>query len=49
MTNSAFDSVLAQYEKNTQSTGSQKPNISQEDRLKRYFSAILMKNETRTC
>ena len=46
MTNSAFDSVLAQYEKNTQSTGSQKPNISQEDRLKRYFSAILMKNET---
>lgn len=46
MTNSAFDSVLAQYEKNTQSTGSQKSNISQEDRLKRYFSAILMKNET---
>ncbi len=45
MTNLVLDSVLAQYEKNTQTTGTQK-NISQEDRLKKYFSAILMKNES---
>jgi len=46
MTNSVLDSVLAQYEKNAQPSGSQRTNISQEDRLKKYFSAILMKNET---
>ena len=45
MTNSVLDSVLAQYEKNSTTTGSQKSNISQEDRLKKYFSAILQKNE----
>jgi hypothetical protein len=45
MTNSVLDSVLAQYEKNTQSSGSQKQNISQEDRLKKYFSATLQKHE----
>lgn len=45
MANSVLDSVLAQYEKNSTSTGSQKSNISQEDRLKKYFSAILQKNE----
>ena len=42
----ALDAVLAQYEKNSQpSGGSQKSNISQEDRMKKYFSAILQKNE----
>ena len=45
MANSVLDSVLAQYEKNSSSTSSQKTNISQEDRLKKYFSAILQKNE----
>ena len=46
MANSVLDSVLAQYEKNAQPSGSQRTSISQEDRLKKYFSAILMKNET---
>ena len=45
MANSVLDSVLAQYEKNSTSSSSQKTNISQEDRLKKYFSAILQKNE----
>ena len=45
MANSVLDSVLAQYEKNSSSTSSQKTNISQEDRMKKYFSAILQKNE----
>ena len=45
MANSVLDSVLAQYEKNSTSSSSQKSNISQEDRLKKYFSAILQKNE----
>ena len=40
----SIDAVLAQYEKNS-TPSSQKQNISQEDRLKRYFSAILQKNE----
>mgnify|MGYP000713242024 CR=1 FL=1 len=39
MANSVLDSVLAQYEKNAQPSGSQRSNISQEDRMKRYFSA----------
>jgi len=44
MSNS-LDAVLSQYEKNTQPTSSQKTNINQEDRLKKYFSAVLQKNE----
>jgi hypothetical protein len=40
----SIDAVLAQYEKNS-TPSSQKQNISQEDRLKRYFSAVLQKNE----
>jgi hypothetical protein len=44
MSNS-LDAVLAQYEKNSQPASPQRQNISQEDRLKRYFSAILQKNE----
>ena len=38
----ALDAVLAQYEKNTQSTGGGN-KISQEDRLKRYFTTYLPK------
>ena len=45
MANSVLDSVLAQYEKNSTTSSSQRSNISQEDRLKKYFSAILQKNE----
>ena len=45
MANTVLDSVLAQYEKNSTSSNSTKTNISQEDRLKKYFSAILQKNE----
>lgn len=40
MTNKTFDAVLAQYEQNTKSFGDQ-PMMSQEDRMKRYFAAIL--------
>ena len=40
----SIDAVLAQYEKNS-TPSSQKQNISQEDRMKRYFSAVLQKNE----
>ena len=42
---SPLDAVLAQYEKNSQPASPQRQNISQVDRLKRYFSAILQKNE----
>jgi hypothetical protein len=41
----SIDAVLAQYEKNSTPSSSPKSNISQEDRMKRYFSAILQKNE----
>ena len=40
-----MDAVLAQYEKNSQSGGSKGSKFSQEDRLKKYFSTILQKNE----
>ena len=38
----ALDAVLAQYEKNTQNTGGGN-KMSQEDRLKRYFTTYLPK------
>ena len=41
----SIDAVLAQYEKNSTPSSSPRQNISQEDRMKRYFSAILQKNE----
>ena len=37
-----LDSVLAQYEKNTQKTG--KSSVSQEERMKKYFTTYLPKN-----
>ena len=40
---SSLDAVLAQYEKNKQTTGSSKPMMSQEDRLKQYLSIMLPK------
>ena len=41
----SIDAVLAQYEKNSQPSGSPRQNISQEDRMKKYFAAILKDNE----
>ena len=38
-----LDSVLSQYEKNTQKTG--KSSVSQEERMKKYFTTYLPKNE----
>lgn len=40
----SFDSVMAQYEKNKQSASGNKERMSEEDRLKRYFTTILPKN-----
>ena len=40
---SSLDAVLAQYEKNKQPSGSSKPMMSQEDRLKQYLSIMLPK------
>ena len=40
----SFDSVMAQYEKNKQSASGNREKMSEEDRLKRYFTTILPKN-----
>lgn len=40
-----LDSVLAQYEKSKQSSGSGN-KMSQEERMKKYFAAILQKNQS---
>jgi hypothetical protein len=45
MANSVLDSVLAQYEKNSNPTGNSTPRMSEQDRLKRYFTTLLGKNE----
>ena len=44
MATNSLDAVLAQYEK-AQQTGNFTPKMSQEDRMKRYFAAILGNNE----
>jgi hypothetical protein len=44
MATNSLESVLAQYEKATQS-GSSSAKMSQEDRMKKYFAAILKDNE----
>jgi hypothetical protein len=44
MATNSLDAVLAQYEK-AQQTGNYTPKISQEERMKRYFAAILGDNE----
>jgi hypothetical protein len=41
---STLDSVLAQYEKSKQSTGGNK--MTQEERMKKYFAAILPQNQS---
>jgi hypothetical protein len=40
---STFDAVLAQYEKNKQAAGGNVSKVSQEDRLKKYFTTVLPK------
>lgn len=40
---STFDAVLAQYEKSKQATGGNGNKVSQEDRLKKYFTTLLPK------
>jgi hypothetical protein len=40
---STFDAVLAKYEKSKQATGGNANKVSQEDRLKKYFTTLLPK------
>ena len=40
---STFDAVLAQYEKNKMATSGNANRVSQEDRLKKYFTTVLPK------
>jgi hypothetical protein len=40
---STFDAVLAQYEKNKNATGGNNNRVSQEDRMKKYFTTVLPK------
>lgn len=40
---SSFEAVLAQYEKNKQAAGGNANRVSQEDRLKKYFTTLLPK------
>ena len=40
---STFDAVLAQYEKNKNATSGNSNKVSQEDRLKKYFTTVLPK------
>ena len=50
MSKSSLDSILSQYEKNSDNNSS-KPKISNEERLKKYFTEKLqkgVKNATRT-
>ena len=42
---STLDSVLAQYEKSKQSGSSSQNKMTQEERMKKYFAAILTQNE----
>ena len=44
MATNSLDAVLAQYEK-AKSGGNSANKMSQEDRMKKYFAAILMQNE----
>jgi len=45
-TNNVLDAVLAQYESAKQSGSSSTSRMSQEERMKKYFAAILSKDET---
>ena len=45
MSNSVLDAVLSQYEKNTSGSSNGGNRMSQEERMKRYFTTILDKNQ----
>jgi hypothetical protein len=45
MATNPLDAVLAQYEKSTQSSSSSTSKMSSEDRMKKYFAALLKDNE----
>jgi hypothetical protein len=45
MATNALDAVLAQYEQSTQSSTNSTSKMSSEDRMKKYFAAILKDNE----
>lgn len=45
MATNSLDAVLQQYEKSTQNTSSGGSKMSQEDRMKKYFAALLKDNE----
>jgi len=45
MATNVLDAVLAQYEKSTQNTSSSGSKMSSEDRMKKYFAALLKDNE----
>jgi len=45
MATNSLDAVLAQYEKATQSSSSSTSKMSQDERMKKYFAAILKDNE----
>jgi hypothetical protein len=44
-TNNVLDAVLAQYESSKQSGSSSTSKFTQEERMKKYFAAILKDNE----
>lgn len=45
-TNNSLDAVLAQYEKSKQGNSSSTNKMSQDERMKKYFAAILTDKET---
>lgn len=45
MATNVLDAVLAQYEQSTQSSSNSSTKMSSEDRMKKYFAAILKDNE----
>jgi hypothetical protein len=45
MATNSLDAVLAQYEKSTQNAASSGSKMSSEDRMKKYFAALLKDNE----
>ncbi len=44
-TNNVLDSVLAQYENSKQGSSSSTSKMSQDERMKKYFAAILKDSE----
>ena len=44
-TNNSLDAVLAQYESSKQGSSSSTSKMSQDERMKKYFAAILKETE----